>query len=76
MGLLVFKGVAPLELVMDLAGGIIVTTHRKLAQLQEDIRKENSQPSWAEWYHWLGDQVTRVKDSQPPAHKLHKNWKP
>ncbi len=76
MGVLVFKRIAPLELVVDLAGGIISTMSRKLQRFQEDLRKELDQPSWGEWFEWLGDQVARVKHTQPPAHVLHREWRP
>jgi len=76
MGILVFKRIAPLDLVVDLAGGIIATMSRKLAQVQEDLRLEQSQPSWGEWFCWLGDQVTRVKGEQEPAHIAHRDWRP
>ena len=76
MGLLVYKRIATLELVLDLAGGIISTMSRKLKQWQEDVREEQQQPSWAEWFDWLGDQATREKTQTLPAHILHKDWRP
>lgn len=76
MGILVFKRIAPLDLVVDLAGGIILTMSRKLARFQEDLRVEQSQPSWGEWFSWLGDQVARVKIAQQPAHVAHRDWRP
>ena len=76
MGILVFKRIAPLDLVADLAGGIIVTMNRKLAQVQEDLRVDQNQPSWGEWFTWLGDQVERVKTQLEPAHIRHKDWRP
>jgi hypothetical protein len=75
MGLLVFHRIATLELVVDLAGGIISTMNRKLAVCQEEMRVEQSQPSWAEWFTWLGDQVERVKTQRPPAHIAHRGWR-
>lgn len=68
MGLLVHQGIAPMELVMDLAGGIVSTMYRKLRQWNEDLREEQQQPSWAEWFEWLGDQATRAKHAERPAH--------
>jgi hypothetical protein len=47
MGLLVFKRIAPMDLVLDLAGGIVGVMARKLHQWNEDIRQEQQQPSWA-----------------------------
>lgn len=76
MGILVFKRVAPLDLVVDLAGGIITTMLRKLLQFQEDLRIEQQQPSWGEWFEWLGDRVEAVKSAQQPAHIAHRDWKP
>ena len=68
MGLLVSQGIAPMDLVMDLAGGIVSTMSRKLARWQEDLREEQQQPSWGEWFEWLGNQATNIKHAEPPAH--------
>ena len=50
MGLLVFKRIAPLELVLDLAGGIVMTMTRKLRDWQNDMGEVQDQPSWGEWF--------------------------
>jgi len=76
MGLLVFKGIAPLDLVLDLAGGIVSTMSRKLGAWQEDMRSAQDQPSWGEWFTWLGDQAQRVKHEVEPAHVRYRDWKP
>ena len=75
MGLLVFKRVASMELVLDLAGGIITTMNRKLRTWQNDVREEQKQPSWAEWFEWLGDQAEQRKERRAPAHIEHKDWR-
>lgn len=74
MGLLVHKRVATLDLVMDLCGGIINTLWRKLAQWQEDMRAEQQQPSWGEWFEWLGIQVSKHKQNNQPAHIRYRDW--
>jgi hypothetical protein len=76
MGLLVFKRIAPLDLVLDLAGGIVSVTCKKLRVWLEDIREEQQQPSWGEWFEWLGDQAIKAKNPSPPAQIAHKDWKP
>jgi len=76
MGILVFKRIAPLQLVVDLAGGIIITMNRKLGRVQEDLRVEQHQPSWGEWFSWLADQVERVKLESEPAYVKHRDWRP
>ena len=75
MGLLVYKRIAPLDLVLDLAGGIVATMSRKLRQWIKDLREEQQQPSWAEWFEWLGEQALKQIAAEP-AHIEHKNWKP
>jgi hypothetical protein len=74
MGLLVFKRVATLDLVLDLAGGIVATMNRKLHTWQNDVRREQQQPSWGEWFEWLGDQAVKHKADQMPAHIRYKDW--
>lgn len=76
MGILVFKKIAPFDLVIDLAGGIMTTMNRKLRVFQEDLRREQNQPSWGEWFTWLAEQAERVKTDGPPAHLAHRNWRP
>jgi hypothetical protein len=76
MGLLVYKRIAPMDLVLDLAGGIVATMCKKLRQWAEDLREEQQQPSWGEWFEWLGDQALSIKIETEPAHILHRQWKP
>ena len=68
MGLLAHKRVAPLDLVLDLAGGIVGVTSVKLRRWCQDIRDEQNQPSFGEWFEWLGDQALKTKPQAEPAH--------
>lgn len=72
MGLLVFKQIATMDLVLDLAGGIVTTMTRKLRVWQNDMRDAQRQPSWGEWFEWLGDQAENKKHLSPPAHVRHR----
>ena len=76
MGLMVHKRVAPLDLVLDLAGGIVTTMRRKLARWLEEIRVEQNQPSFAEWFDWLGQVAEREKTRQAPAQIAYRDWQP
>jgi hypothetical protein len=76
MGLLIYKRIAPMDLVLDLAGGIVSVMRKKLHQWMEDLREEQEQPSWGEWFEWLGDQALQTKSKSSPAYIEHKNWKP
>jgi hypothetical protein len=74
MGLLVFRRIATFDLVLDLAGGIVATMNRKLRTWQNDVRAAQNQPSWGEWFEWLGDQAVKHKTTALPAHIAHKDW--
>jgi hypothetical protein len=76
MGLLVCRRIAPLDMVMDLAGGMIVVTWRKSATWLQTVRVEQSQPSWAEWFEWLAAQAKNYKSEKEPAYVRFKDWKP
>ncbi len=76
MGLPVFKRTAPLDLVLDLAGGIVSVMCHKLRRWLNDLREEQNQPSRGEWFEWLGDRAAERKHNVEPAHIRHKSWKP
>jgi len=76
MGLLVYKRIAPMDLVLDLAGGVVGVMCRKLRRWNEDLRVEQQQPSFAEWFEWLGDQALKRKGDAAPAHAHYRGWKP
>jgi len=76
MGLLVYERIAPFPLVVKLVGGIVVVMWHKLGPWAHQIRIEQSQPSWAEWFQWLAEQCERHKTAEKPAYIQHSNWVP
>jgi len=78
IALLVFERLASFEMVRELTGGMIIVTFRKLERWVRDVREENAQPSWAEWYQWLVEQMERESSSKEanPAHVRHAGWRP
>ena len=76
LGVLVFRRIAQFDLVVELAGGIVVVMWRKLATWLEEVRVEQQQPSWAEWFEWLAQRCAEHKDEAMPAHRKHAGWKP
>ena len=74
MGLLVFKRIATMDLVLDLAGGIVITMNRKLRNWSNEIRVAQLQPTWGEWFEWLGDQAEKANQAATPAHVQHRDW--
>jgi hypothetical protein len=75
MGLLAFRRIATMDLVLDLAGGVVITMNRKLRNWQNDMRESQDQPSWGEWFEWLGDQAQQTKRQAAPAHVEFRDWK-
>ena len=75
MGLLVFRRIATMDLVLDLAGGIVTTMNRKLRNYQNDMRESQDQPSWGEWFEWLADQAEKNNHLVTPAHIKYGDWK-
>lgn len=76
MGLLAFRNIARFSLVQELAGGLIVVTWKKLSVWLETVREEQSQPSWAEWYQWLAQQMLDVKPDSEPAYIKYRDYRP
>ena len=73
MGLLVFEGIAPYGLVQQLAGGMVASMWRKLQVWTDELRAEQSQPSWAEWFQWLAEQMEKTKEETAPAYVQYAN---
>lgn len=76
MGLLVYRRIANFELVMELAGGMLVAMHRKLAPWLQAKRDEQNHPAWAEWFEWLALLARKHNADQDPAFTRVINWKP
>jgi hypothetical protein len=76
MGLLVFERITPFELVENLCGGIVTAMWHKLGPWLETVRAEQAQPSWAEWFQWLAQQLEHRKAKQEPAYSKHREWTP
>jgi hypothetical protein len=76
MGLLVFREIAPYQIVQQLAGGMILSMWRKLHNWTDELRREQGQPSWAEWFQWLAERLEETKQNSAPAYEIHHDWQP
>ena len=77
VGLLVFRGNIPFHLVEELVGGVTVALWTKLAPWAKDIRANQDQPRFMEWFQWLAERMAENrKPSVAPAHEQHKAWRP
>jgi hypothetical protein len=76
MGVLVHRRIAPLSLVQDLVGGIVVVMWRRLEPWVSQLRVEQSNPSDSEWFQWLAEQLEQRKARKVPAYLRHRDWAP
>ena len=78
IALLVFRGMTSFSMARDLTGGLAIVMWRKLARWMDSIRAEQDQPSWAEWFQWLADQLARESEHKEadPAYRRFADWRP
>ena len=77
VGLLVFRGNIPFRIVEDLVGGVAVALWRKLQPWVVDVRVEQNQKMFLEWFQWLAERMAeRGRTEQVPAYERHRDWKP
>ena len=66
MGLLVQKDIASLQIVQELAGGLLLMLWRKIEFQVKDTRTEQNNPRFGEWVQWLVERIEeREGDIQP-----------
>ena len=76
MGLLVHRGVIPLDALSDLVGGAALTIWRVMEPWVDETRKHRSHPTFWEWYQWLVERLMeRGRIDRQPAHLSEANWK-
>jgi hypothetical protein len=75
---LVFRDMASFSMVRELTGGLAIVMWRKLARWTDSVRQEQAQPSWAEWFQWLAEQLARESEQKEahPAYERFANWRP
>ena len=76
MGLLVHRGVIPIDAMSDLVGGAALTIWRVVAPWVEETRTHRSHPTFWEWYQWLVERlVERGRTDRQPVHLTEADWK-
>jgi hypothetical protein len=77
IGLLVFRGVIPFELVGELTGSIAIDLWSKMRDWALLVRKEQSRDHFLEWFHWLAEQLKKIgRHAHAPAFVQHRDWSP
>ena len=78
IALLVFREMASFSMVRELTGGVTVVMWQKLERWIDWLRQDLAQPSFAEWFQWLAEQLARErKDKEAhPAYERFADWRP
>ena len=76
MGLLVHRGVIPLDALSDLVGGAALTIWKVLEPWVDETREHRSHPTFWEWYQWLVERLMeRGRIDRQPVYLTEANWK-
>jgi hypothetical protein len=77
MGLLGFREDIPFELLEDLIGGVCIALWIKLRVWAEDVRREQKQRMFLEWFQWLAERLEeRGRTDKTPAYERCRAWRP
>lgn len=77
IGLLVFRGSIPIDLVEQIVGGVCILLWHKLKPWIEQTRIEQSHPLLFEWFQWLAERLEeRNRLQQVPAYSRFRDWQP
>jgi hypothetical protein len=79
IGFIVYRGVAPFELVREQAGGLLLVMWRKLHVWVDQVREEQAYDRWVEWWQWLADRLQEHEEgleTVEPAYRRLPPWKP
>lgn len=76
IGLLVYKGVVPIDAIEDLVGGAALVIWKILVPWIKETRSDRSHSTFLEWYQWLVDRlVERGEQDRSPAFEAYNKWK-
>ena len=75
MGMLVHRGVIPLDAADDLIGGAVMATWEILGAYVRETRDSSSNPFFMEWFQWLVDRLKkRQAERRQPAFIGYADW--
>jgi len=75
IGLLVHRGVIPLDAMEELVGGAALATWRVLEKFVAETREQGSNPTFMEWFQWLVEHMkNRDPASRQPAFVAYADW--
>jgi len=77
IGVMVFRGIVPLEMVDELLGGVCVESWRRLNNYTDDSRVERDRKTMSEWFQWLAERLEEqhTRNGRKAAYEQHRHWR-
>ncbi len=77
IGVMVFRGIVPLEMVNELLGGVCVESWKRLKNYTEEARAERDRKTMSEWFQWLAERLEEhhARDGREAAYEEHRHWR-
>ena len=77
VGILVHRRMASLDLVWEMMGGVCLETWVKTRKWAADVRREQGNEKFQEWFEWLCHRMeSEHATSYEAAHVKYRDWKP
>ena len=64
IGVMCQRGITDVDVVWDLMGGVVLTCWRNLCGWVADVRREQRNPKFDEWFEWLAIDFERRRSSE------------
>jgi hypothetical protein len=76
VGVLIYKRVVPMDAMADLVGGFSLKMWSILGVWAQEMRQNENQPEFFEWYQWLVERlVERGESTREPAYEAGRLWR-
>jgi hypothetical protein len=78
IGVMVYRGIVPLEMVNELLGGVCIESWLRLNQYMLDSRIQSNRETMSEWFQWLAERLDEhhTRYGRPPAYEQYRDWRP
>lgn len=67
IGLLVYRGIIPIDIVDELVGGVCLVIWQRINNWIFATREEIGHPALMEWYEWLARELEKRNNTTAPA---------
>jgi hypothetical protein len=77
IGVMVFRGIVPLQMVDELLGGVCVESWARLERYMQELRAESGRKTMSEWFQWLAERLEEqhTRNGRPPAYEKYRHWR-